>query len=75
MFIHQRLLLHGLGLAMALVFPCGDIHEMFVVAEGLAVLGLMLGAEMSTARLLSVQGVGNDELCQFEIVLQTTSLL
>ena len=63
------------GVAVTLVFPCGDIHEVLVVAEGFAVLGLALGAEVATARLLAVQGVSGDEACQLEIVGQAQSFL
>ena len=70
MFIDQRLFLHGLGLAVTLVFPGSHIHEVLIVAEGLAVYGLVLGAEMAAAGLLPVHGVVDDELCQLEIVLQ-----
>ena len=49
MFINKRFLFHRLGLAVAVVFPCSDIHEVFVVAKGFAVFGLMFGAEMAAA--------------------------
>ena len=49
MFINKRFLFHRLGLAVAVVFPCSDIHEVFVVAKGFAVFGLVLGAEMAAA--------------------------
>ena len=60
MFINQRLLLHDLGLAVSLVFPSGHIHEVLVVAEGLSIGSLMLGAEMAATGFLTMLGVVND---------------
>ena len=75
MFIDQRLLLHGLGLAVTMVFPSGDIHKVLIITEGLAVLGLVLSAEMAAARFLAVHGIVDDELCQLEIIFQSIGLL
>ena len=47
-FVIERLFLHGFGLAVALVFPRRHIHEVLVIAEGLGVSSLVLGAEMAT---------------------------
>ena len=48
---------------------------MLVIAEGLTVLGLVFGAEMTAARFLTVQGISNDELGKFKIIFKATSLL
>ena len=71
----ERFLFQGLGLAVALVRPGSHIHEVLVVAEGLAVVGLMLGAEMPTAGFLTVQGIIDDELSQLKIVFQPIGFL
>ena len=62
-------------MTVTLVFPSGDIHKVFVVTEGLAVFGLVLGAEMTAARFLAMHGVIDDELCQFKIIFKSIGFL
>ena len=66
----ERLGGHGLQIVVSLIFPCGDIHKVVVVAEGFAILGLVFGTEMAATRLFAVHSIGDDEACQFEIVGQ-----
>ena len=60
---------------MALVFPSANIHEVLVVALGLAVLGLVLDTEVAAAGLFAVGGVSDDELCQLEVVFEAVGFL
>ncbi len=70
MLVVELLFVHHFGLVVTLVLPGGYEHEVVVVAEGLAVLCLVLDAEVTTAALLALCGVGHDEASQFEVVLQ-----
>ena len=71
----QRFGVHGLSLFLTLVLPCGDKHEMLVVAQRLTVGSLVFHTKMSTAALLTLGSVGDDEACQFEVVGQVPCLL
>ena len=62
--------MHEFGLVVALVFPSGDEHEAVVVAEGLAVVGLVLDAEVAAAAFFALRGVGDDEAGELEVVLE-----
>ena len=50
-------------------------NEVFIITERFTVSGLVLSTEMSTARFFTVHGIGNNELCQLEIVFQSAGLL
>ena len=56
------------GAALAGPLPGGDVAEALVVAEGLAVLGLALLAEVAAAGLLAGEGVADHELAELEEV-------
>src|SRR5438105_2999669 len=53
----ERLLVEHRRHILAGPLPRGDVRELVVVAEGLAIGGLMLLAKMSTARLFAMQRV------------------
>ena len=61
--------------ALAGVLPGGDVAEVLVVAAGLAVLGLVLLAEVAAARLPALQGVEADQLAELEEVGHPAGLL
>src|SRR5690348_16808808 len=48
--------------------PCGGVGEVLVVAQRLALGGLVLGPEMPAAALVAVQGVDAHELGQLDEV-------
>ena len=62
-------------LAFAHVLPATNIHEVGVVALGLAFLGLVLLTEVATARLLTMEGVACHELTDLDEVEQADSLV
>ena len=69
-------LLRQLGLLVhALVLPNGSVGELVVVAQGLTLLGLVLRAEVTTARLRTVQSVASHQLTQLQVIGQTQGLL
>src|SRR5665811_2356621 len=57
------------------ILPGGDVGELAVVTQGLAVLGLTLDPEVTPARLFAVQGVDDDQLAQLEEVSHPASTL
>ena len=65
----------SLGAALARVLPGGDVGEMLVVAQRLAVRGLMLLPEMSAARLLAMQRIEAHQLAELEEVGDASRLL
>ena len=56
------------GVAIALEEPGKDISKFVVVTKRLAVRGLVLHAEVSTARFLAGQGVEAHQFAKFEKV-------
>jgi hypothetical protein len=71
----QRLLVQRWGLAGALVLPHGRVGEALVVALGLAVVHLVLLAEVAAAGLVAGEGVEAHELAELEEVGDAAGLL
>ena len=61
--------------SVAAPLPGGDVRELVVVTQRLAVLGLRLGPEVPAAGLPPVQGVDAHELAELEEVGHTAGLL
>src|SRR5215207_7943720 len=79
-FVHEILLVQDrhahLAVAVAaLELPRGDVQELVVTAQRLAVLRLRLGAEVSAAGLPAVQGVDAHQLAELEEVGDPAGLL
>src|SRR4051812_32435113 len=55
--------------------PGRDVREVLVVAQGLALVGLVLDAEVAAAALLAVAGVVAQELTELEEVGHAAGLL
>src|SRR5690606_14149623 len=71
----QRLLVADRRLVVALVLPHRDVGELLVVAEGLAVGGLVLLAEVAAAGLLARERVADHEFGELEEVGHTARAL
>ena len=62
-------------LILAEVVPAGSVAELVVVTESLAVLGLVLLAEVSAAAFFAVEGVDGDEVTDVDEVREAEGLL
>ena len=74
-FILQRLLGELRLVALAFVLPATYVEEVLVIALSLAFLGLILLAEVTTARLITREGVESYELTHGEEVAEVDSLV
>ena len=64
----ERLLVQLRSAPDAFEFPRGDVREIRVVAQRLALRRLAFLAEMAAARFLAVQGVERQQFGEFEVV-------
>src|SRR3954469_19480928 len=64
----ERLAVQHGGLALRRPLPRGDVGEVLVVAQRLALGGLALGPEVPTTALVAVQGVDAHELGEVDEV-------
>ncbi len=71
----ERFLVQRRPLADALELPRADEREVLVVAQRLALLGLVLDAEVPAAALLALERVETDELGELEEVGDAARLL
>ena len=55
--------------------PRRDVGEVLVVAQRLALLGLVLGAEVAAAALLALEGVAAHQHAELEEVVDPAGLL
>ena len=75
-FVFERLFReHGSNVVAALVFPAAHVEEVFVVALSFAFFSLVLFAEVTTARLLTVEGIVCHEFTHKDEVFETKCLL
>ena len=63
------------GARPAVPLPRGDVRKVLVVAQRLALLGLVLDAEVAAAALLAVAGVAHEQLAELEEVGDAAGLL
>ena len=61
--------------AFTLVFPGGDIHEVFIVTLGFAFLGLHFLAEMAAAGFPAVQGVAGHQFADIKEINEAEGFL
>src|SRR6478735_12302725 len=63
---HEGFLVERGRAALAAELPGAHVGEVVVVAEGLALVGLALFAEVAAAALLAVEGVTDHQLAELE---------
>ena len=73
--IIQRFLMESWSMVFTLMLPCGNVGEIIVVAQCLAIFSLVFGSEMPTTGFLPVQGVSAKQLGKFHEIRHTGSLL
>ena len=64
----KRLFVEFCRFAHALVFPCGDIRKIIIVTFGFVFIRLVLFAEVTAARFVTVQRVLRHQFTEFEEV-------
>ena len=61
-FIKERLFVQNRRFLRPVIFPSGDVTEVFIIALGFAFGGLKLLAEMAAAGFAAVQGIQTEQL-------------